>query len=756
MTATSYKVMTPHGGFEAQWAEDEETPVQYVGNEDAIAFFKAFLDLNSISGPGGALVKFEFLEPADLYGFCQSAEYGITVLPTKDDIQESIEEEDMDMTPVMDAVDDSQAFALIGEGAQILKGLDESADSFFTDLGRLREIVLALGSDAGTEDKVKKIDAAYRFANATQEFKEWLVEAVEDSAYPDKAFQLDQPYSPLATAAAMEEAAKRHGASIEWGFFGGRSMDSIMVLDSIDEDGWVGNIVKDGGVVGRIDMGPDGKAMVYVGPTGSRRVQYEGRDAYYSDDDAPLMIDWLFNDPNNAAAMAGKKEPELDYQAKAVEMLAAMDENERAAVRFGMFPAEKMRAAEAEGYTDSHRLSVALMDAKVPEAEPAKPAGISSEDARKVANTIYQQLGGSRFKAMTGAKSLLSLSGSTAPNGGLQITLPSNFAKDGINKVIIKLNSSDTYDVEFGKARGTSYKVITTSEGIYADSLAEVFTRYTGLDTSLGSMGRKEPNTADSQPEPFEHSGFKIYPHSVNVGGEVKAMWGVQSIENRERAQRGERQLGGDGLFDTKEQAMAEAERQVKRMESDAAWAKEQAENEKAAAEAEAARLAMFADFIAYKGYSPPSAEKARQALLKPVRWKGVDTTIKALVEELVAEGRFIGDDDGKRGLEHADGRWMEEKTIGKTGMDYAEYLISKRAAPSRPSAAEDTEMNEATTFLQSVIDGKADMMDNELADRLTQIHDKYKEDAAMLALFNEAAKAYSSWMVGAAKKALA
>ena len=39
-------------------------------------------------------------------------------------------------------------------------------------------------------------------------------------------------------------------------------------------------------------------------------------------------------------------------------------------------------------------------------------------------------------------------------------------------------------------------------------------------------------------------------------------------------------------------------------------------------------------------------------------------------------EGRVIGDYDGKRVLEHPDGRFVAERYIGKTGMDYAEYLI--------------------------------------------------------------------------------
>ena len=188
------------------------------------------------------------------------------------------------------------------------------------------------------------------------------------------------------------------------------------------------------------------------------------------------------------------------------------------------------------------------------------------------------------------------------------------------------------------------------------------------------------PVPAPSAPSAIEYYGYKIVPLKIRsrADGSVKTMLALQCNENREREKRGERQIGGDCLFNTVDQAMKEAERQWKRMESDAIWRAELAEKEKAAASAEAARIAMFADFIDYKGYSAPSAEKARRALLKPIRRNGEETTIKALVDELVEEGRFIGSDydDGKRVLEHHDGRFVAEKYIGKTGMDYAEYLI--------------------------------------------------------------------------------
>lgn len=46
---------------------------------------------------------------------------------------------------------------------------------------------------------------------------------------------------------------------------------------------------------------------------------------------------------------------------KAQEIWAVMDKSQKTLVRFGMFPADVMQAATAEGH-DSRELSVALMD----------------------------------------------------------------------------------------------------------------------------------------------------------------------------------------------------------------------------------------------------------------------------------------------------------------------------------------------------------------------------------------------------------
>tara|TARA_B100001105_G_scaffold255467_1_gene255130 strand:+ start:1643 stop:2035 length:393 start_codon:yes stop_codon:yes gene_type:complete len=116
-----------------------------------------------------------------------------------------------------------------------------------------------------------------------------------------------------------------------------------------------------------------------------------------------------------------------------------------------------------------------------------------------IAQTILDQLGGSKFTAMTGAKNFLTIA------NGLQFKLPQNFAKNNISVVRITLLPSDTYSMEFGKilkqkdpqygVKMPVYKKISVHEQVYADQLRSLFKDETGLDVSLGTMGKKNPGS---------------------------------------------------------------------------------------------------------------------------------------------------------------------------------------------------------------------------------------------------------------------
>jgi hypothetical protein len=97
-----------------------------------------------------------------------------------------------------------------------------------------------------------------------------------------------------------------------------------------------------------------------------------------------------------------------------------------------------------------------------------------------VAETILDQLGGNKFRAMTGAKHF-----GSEPNA-LTFRFPN---KSGANACRIELNSLDLYDMKFIRIRKKQgipqFKTTTEHNGVYADQLQTLFTEVTGLYTHL-------------------------------------------------------------------------------------------------------------------------------------------------------------------------------------------------------------------------------------------------------------------------------
>jgi hypothetical protein len=131
-----------------------------------------------------------------------------------------------------------------------------------------------------------------------------------------------------------------------------------------------------------------------------------------------------------------------------------------------------------DGAADAHRRSaMAASGREIPEDEPLPDDYLTNPGDTSIAETILQQLGGGRLRMMTGAKNFVAL------DNGLMFMLPR--AKGGINKVIVKLNGLDLYDIEFDRIRGVEYKVIATANDVYAENLQDVFTEHTGLYTHM-------------------------------------------------------------------------------------------------------------------------------------------------------------------------------------------------------------------------------------------------------------------------------
>ena len=106
------------------------------------------------------------------------------------------------------------------------------------------------------------------------------------------------------------------------------------------------------------------------------------------------------------------------------------------------------------------------------------------EERQEIAKIILAQLGGNKFRVMTGAKSFV------ATDSGLGFRLPSRFAKNGINVVKITLTPDDLYNMQFAKLIGSKFKVISEVEGLCWEDLRCQFTAATGLDTSMGKIFR--------------------------------------------------------------------------------------------------------------------------------------------------------------------------------------------------------------------------------------------------------------------------
>jgi hypothetical protein len=96
----------------------------------------------------------------------------------------------------------------------------------------------------------------------------------------------------------------------------------------------------------------------------------------------------------------------------------------------------------------------------------------------QIANTIIGQLGGRRFKVMTGARDFLAL------DSGVSFRLPA-FPGVQCNAVRVVLEASDTYTVEFLRVWGRSVKSLSVHSDIYAEDLSGLFERETGLRVSL-------------------------------------------------------------------------------------------------------------------------------------------------------------------------------------------------------------------------------------------------------------------------------
>ena len=179
--------------------------------------------------------------------------------------------------------------------------------------------------------------------------------------------------------------------------------------------------------------------------------------------------------------MATKKPTakQLEARARFAEMARSGAFKKRKANPRKKTVSQKISQLVHEGYPQKQAVAVALSEQRAGKVKK-NPSDLS------VAQTILQQLGGNKFIAMTGAKEFV---------GGtefLGFKIPKNMST--ANRVTIKYYPArDMYEVDFIKSDryGLNAKTIKTFDNVYADQLRQIFTSVTGMETSLGTLGRK-------------------------------------------------------------------------------------------------------------------------------------------------------------------------------------------------------------------------------------------------------------------------
>lgn len=102
-------------------------------------------------------------------------------------------------------------------------------------------------------------------------------------------------------------------------------------------------------------------------------------------------------------------------------------------------------------------------------------------DTKTIAETILKQLGGNRFRAMTGAKNFIhGLNEKGQPN--LSFKIPRS---NKITHISIALSHLDLYDIEFIQVHGMKRTVLHRTTDVYNDHLQFAFADKTGLATHL-------------------------------------------------------------------------------------------------------------------------------------------------------------------------------------------------------------------------------------------------------------------------------
>lgn len=250
-------------------------------------------------------------------------------------------------------------------------------------------------------------------------------------------------------------------------------------------------------------------------------------------------------------------------------------------------------------------------------------------------------------------------------------------------------------------------------------------------DEPPAGRGGRYTTTGEVQGQSYEKGRQAASPESVQRQGET--FRGEQSYRElpapeRQGLPRPEEVKPENGeTVNTEREQETEARRA--RLEEADRMVQAQQKHEKAAAEREKKHDEALASFLATKD-GEMHRKRARNYLTSSIKSDGKITSVRELVEKRVADGWRIREKDGTRRLEHPDGRFLLEKDIGKTAMDYAAHLIEKREMAAKAGEGDNNpsqKSGEKIDDFGEVIHGAAKHRRAALADDLNT--DKTAED---------------------------
>ncbi|NDY89712.1 defense against restriction DarA-related protein [Ideonella livida] len=237
-----------------------------------------------------------------------------------------------------------------------------------------------------------------------------------------------------------------------------------------------------------------------------------------------------------------------------------------------------------------------------------------------------------------------------------------------------------------------------------ATKQAELARLNSQIEVARVAAEERAASKAEEAWSPFEYKGLKVAPTNVRSSdGSIERKWRVQSPENAEREQRGERQIGGDALASTREDAILRADEML--LEVDRRKAIEAEE----AARVDAARLederiakvrsdAGMLEFV--RGMTPANAARALKTLEKPISVRGKFQPIYEHMRDLVLKEGYRVNQDGTR-LATEDGRFFTSADFPVTAFNFAKFLAA--GVP-----ADEADPAEVAT-LRDVVAGKFD-----------------------------------------------